>query len=246
LTDLKGKTYWLVGASEGLGRALAVALDALGARTVLSARSGARLDDLAETLSYCAGVVACDVTDTGAVDAAWAQIEQFGIDGVIFIAGYYEPISAQDWDREAVMRMADVNFMGGIRVLGHAVPHFANRNSGHIVVIGSLSGYRGLPGAIGYGASKSGLMHLTENIQIDLAKTDVKVQLVNPGYIKTRLTNKNDFAMPFLMSAEAAADRTVRAMHSNRFKTDFPWIFSLVFRVSRLLPNWVYLRLLGA
>ena len=243
--DLTGKTYWLVGASEGLGRELAIAMAEAGARCILSARNTERLTDIASSLAHDPVVCRLDVTDGVSVEKAWADILGIDIDGVIYIAGYYDPISATNWDRDAVLQMADVNFIGALRVLGHVVPHFVERGSGHIVAIGSLSGYRGLPGAIGYGASKAGLMHLVENIQVDLKGTGVCTQMINPGFIRTRLTDKNDFGMPFIMSPKEAAQRTLRAMQSGRFKTDFPWGFSLVFRLSRLLPNWLYLRIFG-
>ena len=239
---LAGKTYWLIGASEGLGRAVALALDELGVRCVVSARNAERLQDLAGELKNDPLVVTCDVSDDASVASAWERVQQEKPFGVVYLAGYYDPISAPAWDRDAVVKMADVNFMGGVRCLGQVVPYLAARDAGHIVVIGSLSGYRGLPGAIGYGASKSAIMHLTENIHIDLAKTGVKTQLINPGFIKTRLTDKNTFDMPFIMSAEDAAHNVVQAMEGNRFKTDFPWMFSLLFRASRWFPNWLYVR----
>ncbi len=246
MSVVAGKTYWLVGASEGLGRALATEMAAQGARLILSARSADRLTSLAAELPGEPAIVPIDVTDDRSVSSAWDVVADRQVDGIVFLAGFYDPISADKWDRKAVLMMADVNFMGGVRVLGHAVPYFAQKDEGHIVVIGSLSGYRGLSGAIGYGASKSGLMHLTENIHADLAKTGVRTQLINPGFIRTRLTDKNTFDMPFIMSAEDAAKKTLAAMESRRFKTDFPWVFSLLFRASRWFPNWLYLRIFGA
>ncbi len=208
---------------------------------MLSARSEERLDELAHELGSNVRTVPLDVTNPDAVSKAASAVGD--IDGLVYLAGFYEPMRAGDWDPEAVEKMMDVNLMGAVRVLGRVVPGFAARESGHIVITGSLSGYRGLPGAIGYGASKSGLMHLAETIRSDLWHTGVKVQLMNPGFIKTRLTDKNDFNMPFLMEAEDAAKRMADAMESDRFKTDFPWLFSLVFRFSRWLPQGLYQRL---
>ena len=136
--------------------------------------------------------------------------------------------------------MIAVNFTGAAKVLGFIVPKFLKQNNGHIVMIGSLSGFRGLPNAIGYGASKAAMMHLAENIKADLYKTPIKIQLINPGFIKTRLTEKNNFKMPFIMSVEDAAKRVIFAMNSNRFQTNFPLIFSLLFRASNLLPAFIY------
>ncbi len=238
---LAGKTYWLIGASEGLGRALAEELDREGADLVLSARSGDRLQDLSASLSRPAKIVPCDVSSRDSVMAAWQSVGQ--IDGLVYLAGLYEPTRAQDWDAAQVEAMCDVNFMGAVRVLGLALPSLVSRGSGHIVVIGSLAGYRGLPAAVGYGASKAGLMHLAENLQADLWQTDIRVQLFNPGFIRTRLTDKNRFSMPFLMESNQAAKEVCQGMKSRSYKTDFPWLFSLVFRLGRLLPTSLYLRL---
>lgn len=240
MSAFANKTYWIVGASDGLGAALAKALDDQGGRCILSARRRDRLDAIAARLSRPAQVVECDVTDVASVAAAWDAVSAMGLDGVIYAAGTYDPMDAPTWDRDTVERMGDVNFMGGLRVLGRVTPFFAGRDSGHIVVIGSLSGYRGLPGAIGYGASNCAIMHLAESIRCDLAKTRVKISLINPGFIRTRLTDKNTFAMPFIMSPEMAAQRCLNAMGSRRFKTDFPWLFSLLFRASRFFPDWMY------
>lgn len=227
------KTYWLVGASHGLGHALAHALDAEGATLILSARSLEPLTRLAESLAHARAVL-CDVTDSSAV--AQAAADSGPVDGVIYCAGAYDPMSASGWDIEAAERMADVNFMGALRVLGHVVPDMVSRDTGHIVVIGSLAGHRGLPNAIGYGASKAAAMHLAENIRADLRHTKIKVQIVNPGFIRTRLTDKNAFEMPQIMSADSAAKRTLNAMRSNRFSTSFPSPFAWLFVLGRYLP----------
>ncbi len=238
--DLAGKTYWIVGASEGLGRALARALAAQGVRLVLSARGTDRLCDLAATLPE-ARAIAMDVADPASVAAASASAGQ--IDGLIYCAGQYEPMVAQAWNAAAVDAMAQVNFHGALRVLGLIVPAFVNRNQGHIVLIGSLAGFRGLPGAIGYGASKAALMHLGENLYADLRGTGIRVQLVNPGFISTRLTEKNDFRMPFLQTPEQAARHVVRAMGKTRFSTSFPRPFSWLFSLGRFLPRPLFYRI---
>jgi short-subunit dehydrogenase len=117
------------------------------------------------------------------------------------------------------------------------------KDAGHIVLTGSLSGFRGLPGTIGYGASKAGIMYLAESMHADLKSTGVKVQVANPGFIKTRLTDKNDFKMPFIMEPDEAAQIMLDHMKSNGFKRSFPTIFSLFFRVSQFLPDWLYYRI---
>lgn len=237
-----GQTWWIVGASEGLGRALAHALNAQGARLILSARDAQRLTDLAATLDN-AQTLPMDVTDPASVAAAYKQAGDWH--GLIYCAGTYAPMTAQNWDAPAVTRMCQTNFMGAVHVLNHAVPHCTARDAGHLVLIGSLAGHRGLPGAIGYGASKSALMHLAQTLYADLRGTGTRVSLINPGFIRTRLTALNDFDMPQLMEPETAARHTLRAIRSGRFQTDFPAPFSWVFTWGRFLPYRLFLRLFG-
>ena len=161
------------------------------------------------------------------------------------MAGVYWPMDVKHWDADAVEAMCNINFTGAARVMGAIVPKMIERNEGHVVLIGSLSGFRGLPGAIGYGASKAGMMHLAENMYAELHKTGIKVRLVNPGFIKTRLTDKNEFNMPFVMGTDEAAEKVVAAMLSNRFQSNFPRVFSWLFRGANFLPAWAFYRLFG-
>lgn len=241
MKDWAGKRYWLVGASEGLGAALARKLSACGVHVILSARSEDRLTALAADLPGPATVLPMDVADGASVKAAAAQVGE--IDGIVYLAGVYWPMPAQDWQADEAVQMADINFTGCMRVLGEVVPAMAARDSGHIVITGSLAGFRGLKNSVGYGASKAGTMVLAEGLYADLWRTGVQVQLANPGFIRTRLTEKNDFPMPFLMEPEAAAQHMFEHMGTDRFKTSFPGAFSWVFRLSQLLPDWIYYRL---
>lgn len=241
MTDIfSGKTWWIIGASEGLGRALAEALDLRGAHLVLSARGANRLQDLAESLRN-ARALPFDVTDAKATQTA---VEKVGkLDGLIYCVGQYDPMSVKQWNPEQVALMTRANFTGALDLLAHALPPMLRRNRGHIVLIGSLAGYTGLPGAIGYGASKAALMHLAENLQADLRDTGLTVKQVNPGFIRTRLTAKNSFEMPFILTPEEAAQRTIRAIESRRFATAFPMLFSWLFRAGRFLPRSLFLRI---
>ncbi len=234
MTGFEGKTYWIVGASEGLGRALAQGLSERGAHLVLSARNADRLAEICATLPN-ARAVPFDVTDLEAVRRAVAEVGE--VDGLVYNAGAYEPMRTGDWDTEAVLSMTDVNYTGALRVLGETVPGFVSAGRGDITLIGSLSGYRGLPAAVGYAASKAALVSLAETMRFDLAATGVTVRIVNPGFIKTRLTEKNNFKMPMLMSAEDAAERVIKAMSRRRFRTDFPAPFSWVIRLLDYLPD---------
>lgn len=233
-----GKRYWIVGASVGLGRAVAAEVSKTGAEVILSSRSKDELEALASDLPGKATVVPVDVADAASVAKAMKAVGE--IDGMIYLAGDYWPMSAREFDGEKAATMLDVNLTGAARVLGHVVPMMVTRGKGHIVLTGSLSGFRGLPGAIGYGASKAGIMSLAELMHADLSGTGVDVQLVNPGFVKTRLTEKNDFTMPFIMEPEAAAREFMEHMQGDSFGKNFPTLFSLFFRLSQFLPDWAY------
>jgi len=239
--DWVGKRYWLVGASEGLGAALAHQLARAGVEVIVSARSQDKLDALVADLPGRASSQVVDVQDRASVEAAAKAIGD--VDGVVFLAGVYWPMKAQDWDGEAAEAMADINFTGAVRVMGAVMPMMQERGTGHLVITGSLSGFRGLPGAIGYAASKAGTMALAESMYADLRGSGIDVQLANPGFIKTRLTEKNEFKMPFIMEPEDAAREMFELMNTNDFKKSFPRVFSWVFRLSQFMPDWMYYRL---
>lgn len=241
MRNWQGKKYWLVGAGDGLGAALARRMSAAGAHVIVSARSEDKLRDVVNSLPHEGSYQTLDVSDDNSVVRAVDAIGQ--IDGVVYLAGVYWPFSAQEWNADEANAMADINFTGLVRVMGRVVPQFVTRDAGHVVVTGSLSGFRGLPGSIGYTASKAGTMSLAECMYADLRSTGVDVQVSNPGFIKTQLTEKNDFTMPFIMTAEEAADRMFRHMNSKRFKNSFPMLFSWLFRGSQFLPDWLYFRI---
>ena len=239
MNGFKGKTIWLVGASHGLGREVARQLDQAGAYVILSARSGDALRALADELGRARAVLV-DVTDTQSVNRAARYLGD--IDHVIYNAGTYQPMRSQDWDTDAALQMNEVNYSGALRVLGQVLPGFVAKGRGEITLIGSLAGYRGLPAAVGYGASKAALISLAETMRHDLKGSGVTVRVINPGFIKTRLTGKNSFSMPQLMTPERAARHVVSAMRSRRFRTDFPHPFSWAIRVFDQLPDWLVYR----
>ncbi|WP_370399191.1 SDR family NAD(P)-dependent oxidoreductase [Sulfitobacter sp. JB4-11] len=241
MRNWQGKRYWLVGASDGLGAALAHKLSRAGAEVIVSARSEDKLQSLVDDLPGKASVQTIDVADDESVEAAAKAVGD--VDGVVFLAGVYWPFGAKEWDAAKATAMADINFTGLVRVMGQVVPGMVARDKGHIVITSSLTGFRGLPGSIGYTASKAATMSLAECMYADLRKTGVDVQVINPGFIKTQLTEKNDFTMPFIMSPEDAAREVIEHMGTDKFKKSFPWLFSMVFRLSQFLPDWLYFRI---
>jgi NADP-dependent 3-hydroxy acid dehydrogenase YdfG len=241
MKDWTGKRYWLVGASEGLGLALAQMMSRAGVEVILSARSADRLAAAVAAMPGPATALPVDVGDRASVTAAAAALGR--IDGVVFLAGVYWPTTAQAWDQAQVEAMCDINFTGCARVVGAVMPGLVAQGHGHVVITGSLSGFRGLPGAIGYAASKAGTMALAESMYCDLRGSGIQVQVANPGFIRTRLTDKNDFAMPFLMEPDQAARAMWEHMNTDRFKVSFPMVFSWLFRLSQFLPDWAYYRM---
>ena len=241
MRDWPGKRYWIVGASAGLGKAVAQELSKTGASLILSARSESDLTALAAELPGPTEVVPMDVSSDESVAQAAEKAGE--VDGMLFLAGLYWPMKAAEFDGAKAVQMLDVNLTGAARVLGHVLPPMIARDSGHIVLTGSLSGFRGLPGANGYGASKSGIMSMAETLYADLRTTGVDVQLINPGFVKTRLTDKNDFKMPFIMEPEQAARYVVDHMQDDSFACNFPRGFGAMFRLSQFLPDWLYYRL---
>lgn len=244
MREWSGKRYWLVGASEGLGRELALKMSRAGVEVIVSARSEDRLQELVAELPGRASYVPMDIADRDSVIAAAREVGE--IDGMVFLAGIATLFRTQDWDAEKAELMFDVNLTGAARVIGQIIHPMVERNAGHIVLTGSLSAYRGLPGAIGYSASKAGLMALAECMHGDLKDTKVLVQLVNPGYIETRMQDDNPYPKPFMMSPAEAAREVFDHMNSDRFHKAFPVGFSLLFRVSRFLPTslyeWIFFR----
>ena len=241
MRDFNGKRYWLVGASAGLGRALADKLVEAGAEVVISARGEDGLKQAVSEIGTKASYVTVDVSDNDDVIRAATEVGK--IDGYVHLAGVYWPQGAKEWDADQVNAMCDINFTGLARVLGQVVPNMVQRDGGHIVITSSLTGFRGLPGSIGYTASKAATMSLAECMYADLRKTGVDIQVVNPGFIKTQLTDKNDFNMPFIMEPDEAAQIVFDHMKSGGFTRSFPTLFSLVFRGSQFLPDWLYYRI---
>ncbi len=241
MRDWHGKRYWIVGASEGLGRALAQVMSRAGVEVVVSARNEARLADLVAELPGRASYVTVDVTDRESVKAAAAEVGP--VDGVVYLVGVYFPVSATEWDAEKVEMMCDINFTGCARVMGAVVPALVARGDGHLVLTGSLAGQRGVPRTLGYGASKAGIAALARCMQADLYGSGVDVQVVNPGFIRSRLTEGLGLKSTFLMEPEDAAREVFEHMNTGYFEKSFPRGISWMVGAGRMLPDWAYRRL---
>jgi len=240
------KTIWLVGASEGIGRALAIELAKdKNNFLILSARNKERLEDLSQVLETKPLLIEMDVGNKESIAKAWGEIqkESISIDTIIYCAGYYKPMSAESMELDEIEKMIEVNLVGAFRVLDLVIPDFIKRKNGHIVLIGSVAAYIGLPNGIGYGSSKAGIIHLAENLKCDLSDYNIKVQVINPGFVKTRLTDLNRFQMPSIITPEEAAIYISNAMKTNAFESRFPFIFANFLKLISKLPYWLYFKL---
>lgn len=242
------KKIWIVGASEGIGRSLALELAKDKANhLIISARNQNRLDELSREIKVDNLAIALDVRNKNSILEAWNKIQEKykTIDTLIYCAGYYKPMSVKAIDLAEAETMIDVNLTGAIRVLDQALPQFISRKNGHIILIGSIAGYRGLPNSFGYGASKAGLIHLAENLKAELSNLNIKIQVINPGFVKTRLTDLNNFNMPSIISSEEAALEIIKKMNANCFESRFPFIFANILKLLSKLPYRLYFKIVS-
>jgi short-subunit dehydrogenase len=238
IIDWSGKRVWLVGASSGIGAALARELARLGARVALSARS---VDKLRALDIQGALLLPCDATDMASLASARASLLEawHGVDLVIYLAGDYVPMRTRDFDLAVAEKVITVNFNGGMRLAATVLPDL--RAGSGIAFVASVAGYSGLPKALAYGPGKAALIHFAECLHLDLAPQGIGVWIINPGFVSTQLTAKNDFAMPALLTPEQAALATVDGFKRGNFEIHYPKRFTLVMKLLALLPyGWYF------
>jgi short-subunit dehydrogenase len=165
------------------------------------------------------------------------------VDAAILNAGTHVGMTAEAFDVAAFRSLVDVNLMGAVNCLGALLPRMIGRKGGQIAVVSSVAGYSGLPTAAAYGATKAALINLAETLYMDLAPRGIGVWIVNPGFVKTPLTDRNEFTMPALISAEEAASQIIAGLASGRFEIHFPQRFTRWLKLLRLLPYGLYFRL---
>lgn len=243
IRDWRDARVWIVGASSGIGAALADHLLQQGARVALSARSAGELERRAAGHGEHALAVALDVTVAADVAPALQRVVAAwgGVDLVVLCAGTHQPVRAWSLDAGAARDMVDINLNGVINCLPAVVALLLRQQSGGVAIVSSVAGYGGLPTALIYGATKAALINLAETLYMDLAPRGIGVYLINPGFVKTPLTDKNSFRMPALISAEEAARAMVAGFERGRFEIHFPRRFTLWLKLLRLLPyRWYF------
>ncbi len=240
LREWRGKRVWLVGASTGIGRALAEQLHALGATVIVSAR---KMDALQAFADQHPGSIALplDVSDGPAVKAAAeAALAAGPLDLVCYCAGHYHAMRATAIDLPDLLRHHEVNTVGALHVLAAITPAMVARGQGHISLVSSVAGFRGLPQSLAYGPTKAALINLAETLYLDLQPRGLGVSVINPGFVETPLTAQNEFHMPALISPQQAAQAILQGWARGEFEIHFPKRFTRLMKLLRLLPYPLY------
>lgn len=249
-SPLAGQRVWVTGASAGIGRALIARLVTTGARVAISARRAEVLEAVAREADPAGHVVvrAADMTRRDEVRAAVEDIERAlgGIDLAIFNAGRDARVSIARFSADPFIDVFTLNYLGVLYGIEAVLPGMLARGRGHLAAVASLAGYRALPAAAAYGASKAALIYTMESLRFDLAPRGITVTVINPGFVRTAMTAGNRFPMPGLMEVDEAAARIVRGLERRQKEIHFPRRLSLVMKLLRTLPTPLYERLLGA
>jgi short-subunit dehydrogenase len=235
------RTAWITGASSGIGRALAVALARQGVKVAASARSG---DTLAELARAHPGIapLPLDVTDAAAMTQAARSIAgTLGpIDLAVFNAGIWEAMAARNFSSAKAAHSMAVNYQGVVNGVEAVLPAMLERGHGHISMVASVAGYRGVGPTSAYGPTKAAVINLAETLRNDLALRGIKVSVINPGYVETPMTSTNKFPMPYMVSAEDAARRIIHGLEKGKFEIAFPWQLVALMKLGRLMPNRLF------
>ena len=241
------KTIWITGGSTGIGKALAIKFASNGWDVAVSARRTELLDELSNSYENISGFP-LDVTDKQKCKEVFNEIKNKyeDIDICFFSTGTWDPKKEKNIDIERMEDVFKVNFFGTVNTIKAVEQYFRDKKRGIITIVSSIAGYRGLPNSTGYGPSKSALNNLAESLYFDFKRFNVRICLVSPGFIKTPMTDKNDFKMPFLKTPEYAADKIYDGLvNKNVFEIHFPKSLTLILKIFSYLPSKVYFSLIG-
>ena len=240
------KKVWITGASSGIGKALAIKFANEGWQVAASARRENLLNDLNKTNSNIHSFP-LDVTDEIKTKDIFQEIiKKFQtMDICVFCTGIHDPESEKKLSSEKIRKIMETNFFGTVNSIMAVNKYFRERKNGHISIVSSVAGYRGLPAAAGYCASKAALTSLAESLFFDFKRYNVRISLVSPGFIKTPLTDKNKFSMPMIKSPEYAAEKMfIGLTKKNVFEIHFPKTFTILVKLLKIMPNWLFLWLI--
>ena len=236
------KVVWITGASSGIGKSLALKFAKEGWDVAISARRENLLNEISESNEKIKSFP-LDVTDKEKCKEVFQKVKDYygNIDICFFSTGIWNPKKEKDIDLEQIEEVFKVNFFGTVNSIKAVEEYFKNKKDGIITIVSSIAGYRGLPNTTGYGPSKSALISLAESLYFDFGRHNVRVCLVSPGFIKTPMTDKNDFKMPFLKTPEFAADKIYDGLiNKNNFEIHFPKELTLTLKFFKLLPSKIY------
>lgn len=243
ITQWAGCTVWLIGASTGIGRATASRLHALGAQVIVSARNEVALQAFVAQHPG-SSAVALDVVAAQSVRQACLRVRELAhrgrLDLVVYCAGYYKPMRAQDFDLAEAMHHQHINYDGALNVLDAVLPTLLQQCGGHLSLVASVAGFRGLPKALAYGPTKAALNSLAETLYLDLRPQGIGISVINPGFVATPMTAHNDFSMPALLTPEQAAQEMLSGWEAGAFEIHFPRRFTLWLKLLRHLPHALY------
>lgn len=241
----EGKNIWIIGASSGIGHALSKELLQRGAKLILSARNTDKLETLKAGLTGDHYVCPVDIRNIESVQNALKfEQEKCGhIDSIINLAALYEPASIKDMNIEKARLLVDVNITGSLNLIYAALPVLKYQSHGQLVLCGSVAGYRGLPNGQPYSATKAAIINLAESLKIE--NPDLDIKLINPGFVRTPLTDKNDFEMPMMIEPEEAAKAIADGLLKKSFEIHFPKKFTILMKLLRLIPNAIYFKIAG-
>ena len=241
------KTIWITGGSTGIGKALAIKFAKEGWNVAISARRESLLNEISDNNENIHGFP-LDVTDKLKCKEVFEQIKNKfqNIDICFFSTGTWNPKKEKDIDVEQIEDVFKINFFGTLNSIKAVEEYFKYKKQGIITIVSSIAGYRGLPNSTGYGPSKSALNNLAESLYFDFKRSNVRICLVSPGFIKTPMTDKNDFKMPFLKTTEYAAEKIYDGLvNKNVFEIHFPKSLTLILKLLSLLPSKIYFGLVG-
>jgi len=236
------KVIWITGASSGIGKALALKFANEGWVVAASARRENLLQDLNKENQNIHSFP-LDVTNIDQCKSVFKSIiEKFNnVEISIFGTGIHDPKSEKEFNLDKIRKIMEVNYFGTMNSINSVHKYYSTKKSGQISIISSVAGYRGLPAAGAYCASKSALISFTESLHFEMGKKNVRVSLVTPGFIKTPMTDQNDFPMPMIKSAEFAAEQIYLGLIKKRsFEIHFPKAFTFIMKIIKILPNWLY------
>ncbi len=236
------KTIWITGGSTGIGKSLAIKFASQNWNVAVSARRTELLNELCVDNKNIYPFP-LDVTDIEQCkNVSNNIIKKFGfIDICVFGTGMHDPNSEKNFNLNKIREIMEVNFFGVMNCVNSVYEHFSEKKNGKLSIISSVAGYRGLPAAGAYCASKSALTSFTESLYFDMKRKNVEVALISPGFIKTPMTDKNQFPMPFLRSSEFAAEKIFLGLtKKNIFEIHFPKMFTYLMKIIQILPNWLY------